>query len=80
MDTNIELQLSTFKQQRTEQINRSVLDKQNVDLTNHLKFLFSIVDMGVFAYLVFSVPVYVLEILEGLYSIYVFSALLGNTF
>lgn len=36
--------------------------------------------MAVFAYLVFAIPVYVLEILEGLDRVNVFSALLGNAF
>lgn len=38
------------------------------------------VGMGVFVYLVFAVPVYVLKILESLDCVYVLSALLGNTF
>lgn len=36
--------------------------------------------MGVSVYLIFAVPVYVLEILEGLDCVNVFSALLGNAF
>lgn len=36
--------------------------------------------MAVFSYLVFAIPVYVLEILEGLDRVNVFSALLGNAF
>ena len=36
--------------------------------------------MAVFVYLVFAVTVYVLEILQGLDRINVFSALLGNAF
>lgn len=35
---------------------------------------------GVFVYLVLAISVYILEILEGLYCVYVLSALLGNAF
>lgn len=49
-------------------------------LTNHFNFLYSFVAKGVFVYLVFAVPVYVLKILESLDCVYVLSALLGNTF